>query len=59
MMVNIIKSSQKWRYCKHTSKFCWINLIPLVWPILQYPHVHIPMILHWSIYEFENVFPLY
>jgi hypothetical protein len=30
-----------------------------MWPILQYPYVHIPTILHWSIYEFENVFPLY
>jgi hypothetical protein len=29
------------------------------WPILQYFHVHIPTILHWSIYEFENIFPLY
>ncbi len=32
---------------------------PSMWPILQYPCVHVPMILHWSIYEFENVFPLY
>jgi len=35
------------------------NLIPSIWSILQYPHVHIPRILHWSIYEFKNVFPLY
>jgi hypothetical protein len=39
--------------------FVEYNFIPSMWPILQYPHVHIPTILHWSIYEFENVFPLY
>jgi hypothetical protein len=35
------------------QNFVEINLMPSMWPILQYPHVHIPMI-HWSIYEFQQ-----
>ncbi len=42
----------KMKECKCTSNFVEINLIPSMWPILQYLHLHISMILHWFIKQF-------
>ncbi len=52
LMVKAMKLSLKWRYYNYTSKNYRRHFIPLMWPILQYPHVHILMILHWSIEQF-------
>jgi hypothetical protein len=34
------------------QNFVEVNLIPSMWQILQYFHLHIPTILHWSIKRF-------
>ncbi len=54
LMVKVMKLSLKWRYCKYTLKFYWSDFIPSMWPILHYLHVHIPIILHWSIEKFVS-----